>query len=217
VTASPDAFLADWQAYEAHDRTCFHEAGHAVVAMALGLPVYGVVVGFGTEDGVDHGGIMYAGNRKRRRRRDGGVYVPRASDLTEIGRTMAVDFAGYLAERRRAPTSRRTALAGALDDFAKVERWNPFAADWYCPEVRRSLISEPKGWNAFVREWLWVSRRAITRYWLAVEEDAGRLQDWHELTGPQLRGVARRHKIEPPDVERDWRARLRRNEARRAR
>lgn len=178
-------------------RVHHHEAGHAVVALALGMPVYSVSVTQSSE-----AGVASVGSRKhRRRRRDGMVRAPLAIDLTEIGRLMAVDFAGYLAERRHVPERRYIATEGASHDFAHVARWDPFASEFGGAEHRRSYLatifeSPDRGWRHVVLESLRVSRALVAAAWPAIDELAWRLADVEEVTdGRTLAGFARRHRL----------------------
>lgn len=110
-------------------RVVHHEIGHAVVALALGLPVYSLDASgdLRTDNGRRALGHVHHGNRTSRRKPAcGGVLRPPPWEVFELLRVMAVDVAGHLAERRAVRFDREMAVLGSADDrehLHELVRW----------------------------------------------------------------------------------------------
>jgi hypothetical protein len=110
-----------------------------------------------------------------------------------------------VAERRAIPTNRREALGGAKDDFASIERWNPFSSTGANAELRRLLMGDPEGWRLFVRAWFRISVEIVRRNWAPLNALTNALIDAfgddYPLEGPQLRKLlkpVRSYHLGPP-------------------
>jgi hypothetical protein len=133
-------------------RTPCHEAGHAVVAHALGCEVTRITPG---EENAE--AITFSAGRK-------GASI-RWFDVDEIGRDIAITFGGYVAERRSILAHRAVALAGAEDDFKSVESWNPFTSPEPGAVYLRELAGNADGWRSFVRAWYRVAVEIVRLNW----------------------------------------------------
>ncbi|KYF88435.1 hypothetical protein BE17_35625 [Sorangium cellulosum] len=128
-----------WSSPETFITAPWHEAGHAVVAQAVGWRVDRIQWPPG---GPPSAFVMSPI----------GPIVP-ADDFDQIGRAIAQLFGGYLAELLFTQTSEQTARVGAAQDFAKIEEFNPFRPengdDW---APFRAMVGDVEGWRSFVNE-----------------------------------------------------------------
>jgi hypothetical protein len=180
-----------------------HEAGHVVVALALGDKPASVWVRVNERSQIE-------GKMESEPMLING-YQP---DFDLIRRDMAVSWGGYVAERRHSPRDRRRSVAGIQGDRQAIERWNPFSdQDWpssLSASVRLSAFvktladedrqREEAAWRRdMVIRAFWVARRIIALAMEAVEDLASTLEDSAERSdddrgevgGEDLRDFAR--------------------------
>jgi hypothetical protein len=162
-------------------RGAWHEAGHAIVAHALGWDVRGIeaigIINFETESHARNG----------------------VRTIRDMGERIAGLFGGYIAERRRFKRRRSTALVGAAGDFVSIEMFNP---SWLLPQgdprrLRQIRLAEAAvndaGWRLFARAWYRVAHAIIRRDWThlialaAVLEQKFKNRKARHLSCPRLR------------------------------
>jgi hypothetical protein len=159
----------------------WHEAGHAVVAHALGIKVTGVTI-------CDEDGTARTWTRGR----------PwfRASDFDGPGSDVAFGLAGYLAERRARIDTRKRALDGAAEDFENVMGWCPWPATDHnnnmpARALWRERLGSVDGWRHYVRAWMRVAHRILRDNWQHVRRLADALVYEDEIAGDDLRRLLR--------------------------
>lgn len=174
------------EAFQYYLRAAYHEAGHAVVAHALGFRVRSIDLG-GDGMAVRAGTYRAEGGFTVVRTPRG--YLPR--DFNGPGREIAWTFGGYLAERRAYVSERWRALQGALEDFESVDDRYPFGD--YGEAVWRARLASPEGWRRYVRFWMRLAGRVVRENWAIVERIADRASDGidEELAQRLLRGTKR--------------------------
>jgi hypothetical protein len=152
------------RAFKTITRVTFHEAGHAVVAHALGIEVPRVFTDLPRriEGDTWQTGSGVAGIKHR----------VSSMDVLAQGHQIAFCVAGYLAERRAAPELRKKTLWGALVDLNEIEEMNPFShlksSDRFSPEWRaltRPFFANEAQWKRFCRAWIREAKHVLVANW----------------------------------------------------
>lgn len=163
----------------------WHEAGHAIVAGALGMPVEIDVMSSTRVEGylaeavtqVDTWGTLANGTT-------GYELIP-------------VLFAGYLAERAINP-DRGDILRGAVRDLVMIEELNPYSnpmcrgAKW-----RRETFPTQERWRSFIRGQLRIASRLLCLHWRAHQRLVRVLFECNgEMTKAEFKSFARRNGLD---------------------
>lgn len=137
-----------WRAYEL---AALHEAGHVLVGYALGLDVFFVKLGPGEQGRVEFAGPIRDGDKLFRHFKP----IPLVEQV-------AVDLAGFFAERLEYPELRDWASDGVRGDIERVRRalGTLPASERFGVMLRASRLA----------------RRILIRHWGAVESVAGLLE-----------------------------------------
>jgi hypothetical protein len=150
------------------ERALVHEAGHAAVALALGIRVRRVRV----EDEE----VM---TTTAHRREHGPPF-----DARETERRVAVEYAGYIAERRRFPFDREWARSGAETDFGNAE----------------ALVLSSLG-DVSCSRCFRTSHRTVVERWNLIEAIAQLLRERGELLESEVVHAASVHGIDPRSID----------------
>jgi hypothetical protein len=129
--------------------TPWHEAGHAVVARALGREVQRIETG-------EAGGSAE-------------ILCPVSPSIEVLGASIAILFGGYLAERRFDLSDRARAIRGASHDFRSINDLDPFGPgreEWGVD--LRAVMGDVQSWRSFVRAMAGTARTIIVDNWLTL-------------------------------------------------
>ena len=151
------------------EATAYHEAGHAVMAHTLGMPMHGASI---VPKGGSLGHVRFKKPGRLILEEMSGEVTPRAQDGIE--RNIQVAYAGRLTEKMHTGRSNR---AGAQSDYDGMA------------DLALCACGSPEEARAFLK---WLELRAVAplgspRFKVAVEAVARELLARKNLTGPEIK------------------------------
>lgn len=172
-----------------------HEAGHAVVSIALGLPVDGAALLDGTEGDAD--GIMMHGRQLDWLE----AWVALHRDAREVGARVVMPMRLTPRQRRQVERYIMVCWGGIVAESILLggrasQRWRGATySDRLDAEIAARLLVDARGARAYVAARRAEARRILIARWSDVEKISRALRRrervvrWRELTGRELRAL----------------------------
>lgn len=145
--------------------TAYHEAGHAVIALALGRPLHRVTI----VPGKTHSGVETLGQCQVKK----GRFRPSKDELED---EMIILFAGMVAEARY---TKRYCESGAAQDLRAIRRFalSRAGGERQVARLERRMLDKT--------EYL----LSDTNYWLAVQRIVAQLLEFNTISGRAARHI----------------------------